>query len=104
MFGDERASAKEIGKFVFGVASMFQRFPRQRNWRRTCECAVTPPPTLVNLVTLGSPATHQILAQLATRILRCGDEGARAHVQRCPTPPLTCGKHLLSDAQPTYQL
>ena len=27
---------------------------------------------------------------------------ARAHVQRCPTPPMTCGKHLLSDPQPTF--
>ena len=55
-------------------------------------------------LTIGSPDTHQILAQLATRILRHGDGGARAHVQRCPTPPLTCGKHVLSDAQPTYQI
>ena len=61
---------------------------------------VTPPPTLVNLVTIGSLAIHQILAQLATRILRYGDGGARAHVQRCPTPPMTCGKHLLNDLQP----
>ena len=51
-------------------------------------------------LTIGSPATHQILAQLATRILRHGDGDARAHVQRCPTPPLTRGKHVLSDAQP----
>ena len=36
---------------------------------------VTPPPTLVNLVTIESLATHQILAQLATRILRYGDGG-----------------------------
>ena len=47
---------------------------------------VTPPPTLVNLVTIGSLATHQILAQLATRILRYGDGCARVHVQRCPHP------------------
>ena len=60
---------------------------------------VTPPPTLVKLVTIGSLATHQILAQLDTRILRYGDGGARAHVQRCPTPPMTCGKHVLSDFQ-----
>ena len=38
-------------------------------------------------LTIGSPATHQILAQLATRILRHGDGGARAHVQRCPPHP-----------------
>ena len=65
---------------------------------------VTPSPTLVNFVTIGSLATHQILAQLATRILRYGDGGARAHVQRCPNPPMTCGKHVLSDLQPTYQI
>ena len=51
-----------------------------------------------------SLATHQILAQLATRILRYGDGGARAHVQRCPTPLMNCGKHLLNDLQPTYQI
>ena len=65
---------------------------------------VTPPPTLVNLVTIGSLATHQILAQLATRIPKYRDGGARAHVQRCPTPLMTSGKHVLSDLQPTYQI
>ena len=49
---------------------------------------VTPPPTLANLVTIGSLASHQILAQLATRILIYGDGGARAHVQRYPTHEL----------------
>ena len=65
---------------------------------------VTPPPTLVNLVTIGSLATHQNEHNWPLGILRYGDGGARAHVQRCPTPPLTCGKHVLSDAQPTYQI
>ena len=63
---------------------------------------VTPPPTLVNLVTIWSIATHKILAQLATQILRYGDGGVRAHVQRCPHP--THGKHLLNDLQRTYQI
>ena len=62
---------------------------------------VTPPPTLANLVTIGSLATHQILAQLATRIPRYRDGGAPPHVQRCPTPPMTCEKHVLSDP-PTH--
>ena len=53
-----------------------------------------PPPTLVNLVTIESLATHQMLAQLASRILRYGDGGARAHVQRCPTPPIGLWKAL----------
>ena len=98
-------SERERDKSVFGVASMsgLSGF-RNNETRRTCECAVTPPPTHVNLVTIGSLATHQILAQLATRIPRYRDGGARAHVQRCPTRPMTCGKHVLSDAQPTYQI
>ena len=39
MFGDERASAKEI-KSVFGVASMpgLSGFRDNENWTRTCEC------------------------------------------------------------------
>ena len=87
MFGDERASAKEIGKFVFGVASMSGPTSdscKSRNYW------------------VSSHTSN--LAQLATRILRYEDGGARAHVQRCPTPPLTCGKHVLSDAKPTYQI
>ena len=48
---------------------------------------ITPPPTLVNLVPIGSLATHQILAQLVTRILRYGGGGAPAHVQRYPPHP-----------------
>ena len=51
------------------------------------------------LVTVGSLATHQILAQLVNRILRYGD-GGRAHVQRYPTPSMTCGRHVLSDPNP----
>ena len=64
-------------------------------------------PTFVNLVPIGSLTTHQILAKLFNRILRYGDGGgvARAHVQRVGhTPPMTCGKHVLSDPQPTYQI
>ena len=46
-----------------------------------------PPPTFVNLVTIGSLITHQILAKLVNLILRYGGVGgggsARAHVQKC---------------------
>ena len=104
MFGDERASAKKISLF-FGVASVpgLSGF-RVNETGHARANVVAPPPTLVNLVTIWSLATHQILAQLATRILKYGDGGARAHLQRCPTPPMTCGKHVLSDLQPTYQI
>ena len=108
MFGDERASPKEMSVFWCSFNVKAERLSRQRNLKRTCECAVTPPLTFVNLVTIGSLATHQILAKLVNRILRYGDGGggggARAHAQRYPTPPMTCGKHVLSDPQPTYQI
>ena len=108
MFGDERASAKEIGKFVFGVASMLGlsgfRDNETADARANVRMCSHPTSDSCKSLTIGSPATYQILAQLATRILRHGDGGARAHVQRCPTQPLTCGKHVLSDAQPKYQI
>ena len=102
---NERARKR---KSVFGVASMpgLSGFRDNKTGHARAN-VVTLPPTLVNLVTIGSLITHQILAQLATRILRYGDGGARAHVQRTctyPTPPMTCGKHILSDLQPTYQI
>ena len=50
MFGDERTSAKEL---VFGAASGTGLGGFRGNWRRTCVCAVTPPPTFANLITLG---------------------------------------------------
>ena len=40
MFGDERASAKEKNLFWCGFRDRAQRFPRQRNWRCTCVCAL----------------------------------------------------------------
>ena len=88
--------------------SRLSGFRDNENWRRTCECAVTPPPTFVNLVTIGALFTHQILTKLVNQILIYGGVwgggGASAHVQRCPIPPMTCGKHVLSDPQPIYQI
>ena len=104
MFGDERASAKEISLFLVWLQCQGSAVSETTKLDTPRANVVTPPQTLVNLVTIGSLATHQILAQLATRILRYGNGGARAHVQRCPTPPMTCGKHVLSDLQPTYQI
>ena len=44
------------------------------------------------------------IGQSDPEIRRWGGGGASAHVQRCPIPPMTCGKHVLSDPQPTYQI
>ena len=54
--------------------------------RANVHCAVTLPPTFVNLASIGSLATHQILAQLVNRILRYGD-GGRVHVRTCRDAP-----------------
>ena len=100
-----RTSERERDKSVFGVASMSGLIGFRDNETGDARVnVVTPPLTLVNRVTIGFLATHQILAQWATRIPRYWDGSARAHVQRCPTPPMTCGKHVLTDLQPTYRI
>ena len=97
-------SERERDKSVFGVASMPGLSGSRDNETGDARANVVTHLDGGYLVTTGSLATHQILAQLATRIPRYGDGGAHAHVQRFPTPPMTCGKHVLSDLQPTYQI
>ena len=66
---NERARKREVCfRLVLGVASMpgLSGF-RDNETGHARANVVTPPPTLVNLVTIGSLATRQILAQLATR-------------------------------------
>ena len=55
---NERARKRYVC-FWCGFRRRAQRFSRQRNWSRTCESAVIPPPTFVNLVTIGSLATYR---------------------------------------------
>ena len=85
MFGDERASAKEIGKFLLGVASMsgLSGFRDNESADHVRLCS-HPSSDSCKSLTIGSPATHQILAQLATRILRHGDG---VHVRTCRDAP-----------------
>ena len=87
MFGDERASPKEIGKSVFGVASISRLSGFRDNETGDARANVQslPPPTLVNLVTIGFLTTHQILAKLFNRILRYRDGGL--HVRTCRDAP-----------------
>ena len=87
MFGDEQASAKEISLFLVWLLCQGSAVSKTTNETGHARAnVVTPPPTLVNLVTIGSLATHQILAQLATRILRYGDG---VHVRTCNDVPPT---------------
>ena len=104
-------SEPERDKSVFGVASMsrLSGFRVNETGDARANVQLSPPPTFVNLVTIGSLITHQILAKLVNRILRYGGGGgggsARAHVQKraraeMPHPTLTCGRHVLSDPNP----
>ena len=60
------------------------------------KCAVTLPQTYANLITIGSQAKHQLLAQSVNRFLRYGDErgDARAHVQGYPVLGATNHPHI----------
>ena len=68
MFGDERASAKEISLF-FCVTSMSAVSETTKLETRVRMCS-HPTSDFLYLVTIRSLATHQILAQLVNRILR----------------------------------
>ena len=105
----ERASpsAKEISLFgcflLLLQRNRTQRFPRQRNWRRTCVCAVTPPPTFANFITIGSQAKHQILAQSVNRFLRYGDGVCTCARATCRgTQLMTCIKHTANGSLTTH--
>ena len=75
MFGDERASTKEISLFLVWLqyqgsavseTTKLETHVRMRNY------AVTPPPTFANLITIESQAKHPILAQSVNRLLIYG--------------------------------
>ena len=106
MFGDQRASPKEISLFLV--------------WLQCQGCAVSEIAKLEPHVRMYSHPTSDFcksrnywvsnhtsnfskICQSDPEIRRW-EGGARAHVKRCPTPPMTCGKHVLSDPQPTYQI
>ena len=93
MFGDERANAKEP---VFGAASgtgLSGFRDNETGDARAYICAVTPPPTFDNLITTGSQAKYQILAQSANRFLKYGDGVCTCARAEVPTTQLmTCIK------------
>ena len=69
MFGDERASAKEISLFFVTSMSGLSGFRDNETGDAVRMCS-HPTSDFLYLVAIGSLATHQILAQLVNRILR----------------------------------
>ena len=80
MFGDERASAKEISLFFVTSMSGLSGFRDNE----TGDARANVQSDFLYLVTIGSLATYQILAQLVNRILRYGDW---VHVRTCRDAP-----------------
>ena len=108
MFGDERASAKEINLF-FCVTSMSGLSGFRDNETGDARANVQSPHLRLfisrNYWVSSHTSNFSTVGQSDPEIRRWG---ARAHVQSraraSPTPPMTCGKHLLSDPQPTYKI
>ena len=98
-------SERERDKSVFRVASMPGLSGFRNNETGDARAnVVTPPLTLVNLVTIGSLATHQIWAKLVNRILRYGDGGGGCTCRDVPPHPWLVESTYLVTPQPTYQI
>ena len=108
MFGDERASAKEINLF-FCVTSMSGLSGFRDNETGDARANVQSPHLRLfisrNYWVSSHTSNFSTVGQSDPEIRRWG---ACAHVQSraraSPTPPMTCGKHLLGDPQPTYKI
>ena len=96
MFDDERASEKEINLFFF-VTSMSGLSGFRDNETGDARANVQSPHLRLfisrNYWVSSHISNFGTVGQSDPEIRRLG---ARAHVQRCPTPLMTCGKHLLS--------
>ena len=99
MFGDERASAKEISLFLVqlqGQGSAVSETKKLETHVRRYVSTVIPSPTFANLITFRSQAKSQILAQSVNPFLSYGDgvctvqlcTCARAGTQGHPTNDL----------------
>ena len=99
MFGDEQASAKEISLFLFvrlqcqGSAASETTKPETHMQSPHLRLFISR-----NYWVSSHTSNFSTVGRSDPEIRRLG---ARAHVQRCPTPPMTCGKHPLSDP-PTH--
>ena len=84
MLGDERASEKEINLFFVRLQCQGSAVSETTKLETHVRMCSHPTSDFLYLVTIGSLATHQILAQLVNRILRYGDG---VHVRTCREAP-----------------
>ena len=99
--GDVRASPKDMS--VFGMASISRlsgfRTTKLETHVRMCSHPTSDFCKSRNYWVSSHTSNLSKIGQSHPEI-RTGGGGARAHVQRCPTPPMACGKHVLSDPNP----
>ena len=84
MFGDERASPKEISLILVWLQCQDSAVSETTKLQTHVRMCSHPTSDSCKSLTIGSPAIHQILSQLATRILRHGDG---VHVRTCRDAP-----------------
>ena len=105
MYGDERARAKEISLFLLWLQcqgyAVFETTKLETHVRM-CSHPTSDFCRSRNYWVSSHTSNFSSIGQLDPEIRRWGGEGARAHVQRCPTPPMTYGKHVLSVPPPTH--
>ena len=108
MYGDVRASPKEINLFLVWLqcqGRVVSEATKLDTLVRMCSHPTSDFCKSLNYWVSSHTSNFSKNGQSDPDIRRWGwGWGARAHVQRCPTPPMTCGKQVLSDPQPTYQI
>ena len=113
MFGDERASPKEISLFLVWLQCQgwaVSEITKLETHVRMCGHPTSDFCKSRNYWASNHTSNFSKIVQSDPEIRRWEGRGVHvrtcrsAHVQRCPTPPMTCGKHVLSDLQPTYQI
>ena len=104
MYGDVRASPKEINLFLVWLqcqGRVVSEATKLDTHVPMCSHPTSDFCKSLNYWVSSHTSNFSKIGQSDPDIRRWGwGWGARAHVQRCPTPPMTCGKQVLSDPQP----
>ena len=113
MFGDERASLKEISLFLVWLQCQgwaISEITKLETHVRMCSDPTSDFCKSRNHWVSIHTSNFSKIGQSDPEIRRWGGGAVQvrtcrdAHVQRWLIPPMTCGKHVLSDPQPTYQI
>ena len=105
MFGDERASAKEMSLFFYVDSGTGLSGFRDNETGDARAYVQSPPPPS----DFCKPQHYWVSSQtsnfstIGQSVLEIWRWGVRVRTCGC-TPPMTCGRHLINNLQPTYQI